>query len=123
MVSLIYTTTRNKKVKVYFDESDQIWIAYNDLSDLLNTTYEEIDKQRSHLLLEDANNPICQEMQTMNPKERYYSLFLIMVIGQILNKTEIDNLIRWYNIMTEEHTIEVSEEFNKNLSKAIKPED
>lgn len=122
MVSLIYTTTNNKKIKIYFDEFDQIWVAYEDLEDLLNTTYKEIEEQRSHLLHEDANNPICHEMYTVPKNEKYYSLFLVMIIGRVLNEIETTNLMKWYNTMTEEHSIELSEEFNKNLSKAIKSE-
>lgn len=120
MVSLIYTTTKDKKIEVYFDESDQIWIAYKDLGNLLDTTYKEIEEQKNSLLYEDADNPICMEMNKVSTGEKYYSLFLIMIIGQVLNETETNNLIRWYNIMTEEHSIELSKEFNENLSKAIK---
>lgn len=120
MVSLIYTTTSNKRIKVYFDELDQVWIAYKDLGDLFNSTYEEIEEQRSNLLYEDSDNPICMEMSVVFTGEKYYSLFLIMIIGRVLNETEIESLTKWYNTMTEEHSIELSDEFNKNLTKAIK---
>lgn len=122
MVSLIYTTTRDKKIKVHFDEFDQIWVAYGDLKNLLNSTNEEIEEQRNNLLKVDADNPICMEKIIVSTKEKYYSLFLVIAIGRVLNETETTNLMEWYNTITKEHDIKLSEEFNENLAKAIKSE-
>jgi hypothetical protein len=112
-IPLIYTTTRQKKVNVYFEKNCNAWIIPSDLKILFDTNEEQIEE----IIL--ANLEKRYIGITSISTFKYLNFVYVVEIGKQINRTETEELIKWHKIMTREYSLCTSDEFNRNLSKIL----
>ena len=103
MIELVYTTLKQKKVKVYFPDTKTALVKKTDIETLLNITEAE-----------------ANQMTVNESTEKYYTAKEILSMGEKTAPNMSNDFKRWVDLMTEEQPKQVSDDFNRVLFKMIK---
>jgi hypothetical protein len=110
-ISLIYTTTKRKKIHVYFAKNCEAWIVFEELKTLFDLSDERIRE------ITDTCSGGVGAASISLPE--YFNFPLVVEIGKHINRIETEELVGWYQRMTQEHSLCISTEFNLYLSKML----